>query len=59
MTVCSVCNKKLSDLETFGPVSYPLCWDHWWDYVQGELYPEKEEEKTGQESTGAGQLGFI
>lgn len=57
MPDCSVCHKTLTDLETFGPVSYPLCWDHWWEYIQGELDPEPKE---GLSSTdmNSGQLGF-
>jgi hypothetical protein len=53
----TICQKPITELETFGPVSYPMCWDHWWECIQGEISPEQGEDKPTQGSS-PGQINI-
>lgn len=48
MNECVCCQKKLKEIETFGDITTPMCWDCWsaleWDDtvcypVRGDLFP--------------------
>ncbi len=32
---CTICDKPIRDLQIFGDVSFPLCWDHYAEFMAG------------------------
>lgn len=53
MPQCVICSKELSDLETYGSQSQPMCWEHWWDHEQ------KPVEEDGQDYRPAAEISQI